>query len=505
MYLDGVVFGLLDTSDRIPGTRLAEKFRNFTIAWSRYGYHDVILENDSVDALLQEALDLGYRYCLIQAYGHIIGETWIPEHWEQVDFHTALGRWIDNHDFFIAGTIQQNSNGGFGLDDNCLLVNLHYYAAMEQPLFGCPHTQPAEVIKPSVTMDADIDSGRFCLIEYTEQTVCVAPQLAGWNLIDASLRNKLAVYNFDKSIDGNRILLFDSDQQTMKAFSEHLDTELNHYSRFNTHTELSRDQKQFLDSIDSQVRESRKGVFLFNLEPYTDVLEIPDHFTPPLTSLYCVAAGFKANMILHSLGFDNATRMVFFDYSEIALEIRKFIVAEWDGVDFPAFVRMLMTKFPPDDVFYQLWADLAADEIAWGDLEQLWLNEIKKWGGAEVFRQHWETYRKLPHEYIHCNLLNNNDSLLAAIRNQPNAAIWWSNAFFTVYSNWLHTADERKILYDNWLLKLADRNPSIFLYGSDYNNINVNHIRIGDYLEQYQSEGGNYLKPCKLYKHEMRL
>jgi hypothetical protein len=60
-------------------------------------------------------------------------------------------------------------------------------------------------------------------------------------------------------------------------------------------------------------------------------------------------------------------------------------------------------------------------------------------------------------------------------------------------------------MYDNWLAKLAERNPGIFLYGSDYNNINVNHIRVGDYLERYLAEGSSYLKPCKLYKHEMRL
>ncbi len=505
MYVDGVVFGLLDTSRRIPGARLAEKFRNFTIAWSRYGYHDLILENDSLDDLLREALELGYTYCLVQSYGHVIGETWIPKHWEQVDFQTALEQWIEKHDFFVTGTILRSSNGWYGLADDCLLVNLEHYKAIGQPQFGSPCTQVAEVSKPCVKPEPDPDNERLHSLEYTGETESATPRHPGWNFVDASLRNRLTVFNFNKSVDGNRIFLCDQSQQKMKAFEAYLDTELGDYSRLGSNTELSSGQKQFLGAIDSQVKESRKGIFLFNLESYEDVLEHPDRYTPPLSSLYSVAAGFKPNMILHSLGFDNATRMVFFDYSTIALEIRKFVVSQWDGEDFPRFVRYLMKKFPASDVFYQLWADLAADQIAWDDLEQLWLDEIGKWGGESVIKKHWDAYRNLQHEYIHCNLLTDQGKLLAKIRNEPNAAIWWSNAFFTVYSNWLHTADERKQIYDDWLRKLAGHNPGIFLYGSDYNNINVNHICIGEYLERYRKECNSYLQPCKLYKHEMRL
>jgi hypothetical protein len=505
MYIEGVVFGLLDTSDRIPDDRLAEKFRNFTIAWSRFGYHDVMLENKSLHGLLQEALDLGYSYCLVQSYGHVIGETWIPEHWEQVDFQTALARWIDNHEFFVTGTIQHDNEGGYGLADDCLLVNLQRYAELGQPEFGQPCTTATEVIQPRAIMEPDPDSDRFQSLEPTQETASTIPAHAGWNFINTSLRGGHAVLNFSKSIDGSRINLYDPSPQKMQAFARHLDTLLPDYSSADLNSGLSYGQKQFLDSIDAQVKDSRKGVFLFNLESYQDVIERPDGFTSPVSSLYSVTAGFKPNMMLHALGFDDSTRMVFFDYSTTALEIRKVINSEWDGEDFPRFVRYLMKQFPPGEVFYQLWAGLSPDEIAWGDLEQLWRNEIEKWGGESIFKQHWTAFRDIRHEYVHCNLLTDRNSLLAAIDDKPNAAIWWSNAFFTIYSNWLHTADERKAIYDSWLEQLAERNPSIFLYGSDYNNINVNHIRVGEYLERYLAEGENCLQPGRFYKHEIRL
>ena len=505
MYINGVVFGLLDTSGRIPGARLAEKLRNFTIAWSRFGYHDDILENDSLDGLLHEALELGYSYCLVQSYGHVIGETWIPKHWEQVDFQTALGRWIENHDFFVTGTILHSKNGWFGLAEDCLLVNLRHYAAIGQHGFGQPCTTAIEVIKPDIIMESGTDNNRFQSLQPTQETEILTPQHAGWNFIDASLRNGLAVLNFSQSIDGSRINLFDPSPQKMQAFVKHLDTELPDYCSTDPNPGLSYGQRQFLDSIDSQVKDSRKGVFLFNLESYQDVIEQPENFTPPVSSLYSVAAGFKPNMILHALGFDEATRMVFYDYSKTALEIRQFIVSEWDGEDFPRFVRYLMKRFSSSDVFYQLWANLGPEDIAWDDLQQLWLDEIEKWGGESVIKEHWNAYRNLQHEYVLCNLYKDQTSLLATIDNRPNAAIWWSNAFFTIYSNWLYTVDERKEIYDNWLAKLAERNPGILVYGSDYNNINVNHIRVGEYLERYLIHGDNYLKPGRLFKHEIRL
>jgi hypothetical protein len=505
MYIEGVVFGLLDTSRSIPGNRLAEKFRNFTISWSRFGYHDVILENDSLDKLLSKALQLGYSHCLVQSYGHVIGETWIPAHWEQVDFQTALSQWINTHDFLVTGTVIWDKSGWFGLDDGCLLVDLRHYAALGKPEFGHPLTRPVEVIKPSVNMEPAPDNGRFHSLEPQQAKESVIPRHAGWSFVNASLHAGLNVLNFDKSIDGSRISLFDPSEQKLLAFSRYLDTELSDFSRTESNTGLSSGQQRFLESIDSQVKESRKGVFLFNLESYQDVLEQPEGFQPPLSSLYSVTAGFKPNMMLHALGFDETTRMVFFDYSTTALEIRKLINSEWDGDDFPRFVRYLMKKFPPGKVFYQLWAGLSPDEIAWGDLEQLWRNEIEKWGGESVIKEHWTAFRGIRHEYVHCNLLTDRNNLLAAIDDRPNAAIWWSNAFFTIYSNWLYTADERKEIYDIWLTELVVCNPDIFIYGSDYNNINVNHVRAGAYLERYLIDGEDYLKPCRLFKHEIRL
>jgi hypothetical protein len=83
--------------------------------------------------------------------------------------------------------------------------------------------------------------------------------------------------------------------------------------------------------------------------------------------------------------------------------------------------------------------------------------------------------------------------------------IWWSNAFFTVTSNWYYLWSERRDRYEAWVSGLASRNPDLLVYGSDHDNSNVNWIRIGDYWSRYRELPGDELVPRKLRHHEIRM
>ena len=146
MYIENLVFGLLDISNSIENPILAAKLRSFTITWTRYSYHDLIIENNSINKILDEALERGNKYCLIQAYGHIIGEFWYPKHWERKSFQSALKDWIENHDFFIAGHIIEGKDGWYGLSTQCLLVNLDYYEKFGRPVFNQVSHKPLNLI-----------------------------------------------------------------------------------------------------------------------------------------------------------------------------------------------------------------------------------------------------------------------------------------------------------------------------------------------------------------------
>ena len=99
-----LVFGLLATPDGRGGPE-DDKYRDLSIAWSRYGYRDAIVEGESVDAILSEAAARGHRYCLILAPGILIRESWRGDADAGRDFHSSLADWIDKSEFLVVGRI----------------------------------------------------------------------------------------------------------------------------------------------------------------------------------------------------------------------------------------------------------------------------------------------------------------------------------------------------------------------------------------------------------------
>ncbi len=328
--------------------------------------------------------------------------------------------------------------------------------------------------------------------------------MIGWNLIASSLTHGLTVPGLPAPLRDHTLSLEPENPTRTRAFARLLDGELSR-SDVDAEAELSAGQRELLEVVVQQTANARHGVFLWNIEAYTDVEEPPSEWTGPASALYSVAAGFKPNRILESHGYSGDTRVVFFDYSARALEIRAEIVENWDGFDFPIFVRRLFAKYPHPETFYQLWSDLTPDTVSDGDLERMWQQELGRWGGPARFAEHWQAYSELEHVYMHCDLLAEPGPLLDGIENESSAIMWFSNAFFTMHSNWYHTIADRRQRYESWIARVAAANPELLLYGSDYNNVNVNCLQALDYWTSYQDSGSDELTPTRLYRHQLRM
>jgi hypothetical protein len=489
MYPKGLVFGLLASSADLTDTKLAAKLRSYTISWSRYGYRGPILEDTTIDAILIRALQRGYRWCLIQRVGHIIDEHWYPSHWNRVTFEAGLAGWLETTDFFVTGNISRNGSKGFGLDDRCLLVDLSLYDAFGRPAYDCVVNDPVECVEPLVRrLERDGCSRLAALMPGRERRMRI-PSARGWKFIDVSLRDGKPVYQFPPELDEHRVVLSP--------------TAGDGGCRMEAPTNGER-QQRFLAAIDVQAQNARRGVFLWNIESYKDMQTPPQFFQGPISSLYSVAAGFKPNAILHSHCFDDQSRVVFFDYSANALEVKRLLQEEWDGHDYPRFVQYLFRKMPYPETYYQLWGGQTPETVAGADLDRFWQAELSRWGGERAFAEHWQRYRSLRHEYMHCNVLTEPTQLFETIDDRPGAVIWWSNAFFTMYGNWLYTLEERRRLYTAWIEGLASQNPEMVLYGSDYNNQSVNQLRARDYLRYYSETNWDDLTPLQVGKYEIR-
>ncbi len=501
MNVEGLVLGALDISGEISDPLVAEKYRDFTIAWSRYDYRGEIIETTTVNEMLDQAANHDYRWCLILPYGHIIAERWTPEHWQAEDFFSVLAVIIDQADFFVAGAIVGDEKTWFGFEHRCVLVNLELYQQFSSPNFDLACSQPIEV--PRVERRTNQD--RISSLLSTDATDMQQPRLLGWNFISTSLRHGVPVAGFDERLLAGVLDLSAKRPARTKAFAKFLNSGIVNYCQSNDVNDLSNNQIAFLNVVKPQTTSARNGVFLWNIEAYTDIDNPSEDFNPPISSLYSVAAGFKPNRILHTHGFDERTRVVYFDYSRKALDVKKYMVELWDGKDFTSFVEQLFRAFPYPETFYQLWDGLTPENVSLSDIHGMWQRELERWGGDQKFLEHWQMYRELPHEYVCCNILTDPSPLLEQLADESDAIIWWSNAFFTMYGNWFYTLDQRRQMYEQWIRQIARRNPDLFLFGSDYNNVNVNCVQSTDYWYAYQRSGGNCLIPFRSSKTEIRM
>ncbi len=501
MKTDQMVLGVLDISETMSDSLVADKYRDLTISWSRYDYRGELIEDTSVNAILDRAGMLGYRWCLILPYGHVIAERWRPEHWRGPDFASALRDRMDRDDFLVAGSIRADDDAWFGFQNQCVLVNLDMYQQLGAPSFDSVCERPIELPKA----EQRIEAGRIAALVPSGESESRQPTMTGWHFIATSLRGGVPVVGFDEPLSEGILDLSATCPARAQAMANYFHAGIVNYDPEETHADLGQDQVAFLNMVRPQTTGARNGVFLWNIEAYADIETPREDFLSPIGSLYSVAAGFKPNRILQTHGWDQSTRVVFFDYSPRALEIRRYLVENWDGEDFPKFVERLFAAFPHPETFYQLWDGRTPEDVDSSDIERVWQRELAHWGTAEAFRDHWQSYVELPHEYVDCNLMTDPTPLLDQIVNEPSAIIWWSNAFFTVYGNWFYSLEQRKQVYDNWIQQIAERNPDLYLFGSDYNNVNVNAIRAGEYWDAYQRAGSDWLNPSRLSKTEMRM
>ena len=483
------------------GGLLERKSRDLSIAWSRYGYRDSIIERDSIGAVLDEASSGGHRYCLILAPGVLIRESWRGEGDPGRDFLSELAHWVEKRDFFVAGRIVEKSDAWYGLGDRWLLVDLARYRALGCPEFG-DGPGPAQELPGA---EPKVEDGEIRSLGPTGTAARMRPGLVGWGFVAAALRADIPVQSLDPTLANQLLDLGAADEAGSARFADYLGDGVGRYVEERESADLSGAQRELLDTAALHSANARRGVFLWNIEPYDDVETPPPDFTGPVSHIYSVAAGFKPNRILETHGFDSRTKVTFMDYSDRALEVRRFTIDTWDGSDFPNFVRALFERFPYPETYYHLWWDLTPDQVAPADLESAWKREVLRWGGEQAFAEHWSRYRELQHEFVHCDIVGDPAPLLEGVAADPRAVMWWSNAFFTVHSNWYFTWDERRDRYETWVSGLASRNPELLVYGSDHNNSNVNWIRIGEYWSRYRELPGDELVPRKLQHHEIRM
>ena len=486
--MKNVVFAVINPA---AGQEVQDKLREFTISWSRYGYHGDLIEAANIDQALSSAAQTSASFCLVQTVGHVIDEQWYLAHWQKEGFYRGLQSLMAKADFLLAGEWLSSDCACLGVQTDCLLVDLQRYRALAYPSFGVADFQVRKL--PSCKPQADDD-----LVPDTTTLRDVVTDIAGWHFIACSLQHGLPIRRLGDAINHCRFDL--AKNADSSGFTQLVGQSIEKLKQLSY---LAPAQRTFISRIQKQLADAKKGVFLFNIESYDD-LQPNAQASAPLDAVFSVAAGFKPYKILQVQGFHAQTKVVLFDYSAQALAVRRYIVENWDGADFPSFIRQIFQQFPHPEVFYQLWQGTTPDNIDWQDVAMMWQQELEKWGGAHAFQQHWQACRALPHQYLHCDLLQGRQTLLAELGCYQHAYIWWSNAFFTIFSHWHYSAQQRKQQYLAWVEELAAIAPDCLVNGADHHNVAVNGMSASDYASRFLQHAQDELIPQRLHAVDIR-
>ncbi len=429
------VVGILDDRRSIFNKDYAEQFKELTEFFTRFKYFGKILCGKSVNEILDKALLEEKEYCVIQCVGHFIKE---------ISFFQLIEKWTEQKDFFITGHIidketvnmQSEGNGYYGLHKQCLLVNLKYYEQLNKPDYGSKFEENVEVSTARRHIKDIHDDYTPLGLFPTEETQVCTPIVDGWNFISKSLESGLTVYNFHPKIRESKSYAYPN-----KSLSE---------------------LQEQLSWINQILAHAPDCVFFWNTENYTDIDRNKDLIKKPIKTLYSVAASFKPNYFLHTYGFTEDTKIVFYDYSKQALAFKAMIIQMWDGKDYPQFLYNIKKKYTINETTHNPYGK--------DDYEKLWEIECERWGGASAIEEHWQRYKLLEHKYIHCDVVKDFNKVINKVDNKDNSVIWWSNVFHTVNTHYTRKLSEVKDLYIDWLENLTEKNPDLWVFGKDYIN-----------------------------------
>jgi hypothetical protein len=447
------VLGVYDDSSTIQNLTIKQKSQELTEFFSRFKYFGPIIKGLSVNEVLDKACETDAKFCVVQCVGHLI---------KTHQFFLFLEKWMESQTFFITGHIMDNHNPNshnpsgnqyYGLHKQCLLVNLDYYKKFDRPVYGDKTSTTEHVLAKAKRHSKDIHDDYTPLsLMPTEDTCVCTPLVDGWNFINKSLENGLTVYNFHPKIRAAKQYLYPGKG-----------------------AEVLQNQLAWINNI---VTYAKDCVFTWNTENYIDLKYTIFPADKKVKKLYSVAAAFKPNMILETFGFDDNTEVIFYDYSKQSLAFKKLLIEQWDGEDYPSFLRYAIEKYKVNVT--------GGNETQGLNDSQLWHREIIWWGGADKIKDNWLRYKKLNHKYIHVDICDDPQKITRHVTNEENSIIWWSNAFHTVNAHYVRGLQGVINCYNEWLKLLNEKNQNLYILGKDYLDRPIEGGTLKEYLNEYR-------------------
>jgi hypothetical protein len=275
----------------------------------------------------------------------------------------------------------------------------------------------------------------------------------GANWIALALEHNIRIDNFDFEMRECKAFLYPYDNPDLleKVWKNLQDEES--VDAIENYT-----QRAWIRKLAYQEFIEKNRVYAYNTERLSgEGVRAPDS----VDSIFSAAAGFKTIALLRNNTFHKNTIVNYYDWCESSLNFKKHLLETWDGLNFDEWLL-------EHDLSYNFSSTYR------GNYREFWLNEIKKeFGNAEQFKELWDRYRKLKHNYFVIDLVNQPEKLFEEINKQSGVKVLWTTNIWA--SMMLHWNVEPEVVEQKYLKFQSLVPNNLVLYGQDYLAQDLNH------------------------------
>lgn len=265
-------------------------------------------------------------------------------------------------------------------------------------------------------------------------------------LIPIALHNKLYVHNLPYSVRNNKYCCYPEDdiEQTKMWL---LDTEWGKRpdAREYYFSEVHEDKRELygFKMMDSDI------MYITNTENVPDERGLQvDVMAVPCSGL----SQFKhmANAI------DTVKKVVWFDFSPYATQWVKYVIDNWDGLNFKDFVRDNRAKISDWGFYNQdciIYEEESVDEF------------MESWESDEEWLQIWDKIRRLEHVILNVDIVQDNKELINTIGTNQNVFLQTSN-IWSYEINYVNTKGfTAQTSFLNLINELMNANKNLYFTG----------------------------------------
>ena len=480
---------VLNTSLTIGDKEISDYMRSITYNFLRNNYSFFkfpIYEEDSVDKILNAIKDDPNEedviMVVVQAYGNVLYDAWRPlEHGYSLFREYCNEKYIKmatREQFLVMGHILDDTSKDrwFRLHEQCFVINYRLWKKLGKPEFGGFSKKTVEVRQAIRSRDNFHDSHtpKYLVPGPAQETLTSTG--FGWNFINVTLENGLSVPNFEEDARATKTYVYPEIKEEQEEFKKFFREGCADFKY--EETNLDSPKANFLEYQQFTVERSPHAMWILNTESVDDILFVPRK--KPLRNLYSVAAGFKTFAFLKNWHEDTIAEDVtinYFDISQNALDVRKWVHEEWDPKNFDMYLDFLKENY------YDRDTGLISIYEGFDYLSENWNSErqrAKEAYEASILRifdsmEDWyEFFERIRHNkitYTQSNLIRDWSSLLEKIEEGDenfDDVMWSSNYITTRYTTWILSYEERRQVYSKFVNDVSKINSSLRLHSADW-------------------------------------